>query len=117
MGLFAPDHSDKAGDSYPQWFAGCGMLVAGGFCYGMLLDESCIARESQNSPDSCACLRPAPQHLGISLHEIRQHEKLKQLADRVFVDPRKEEGVGGLLWTGLLWAGVGCMRGSEQVGP
>ena len=28
----------------------CGMLVAGGFCYGRLLDESCIARESQNSP-------------------------------------------------------------------
>jgi len=26
------------------------MLVAGGFCYGRLLDESCIARESQNSP-------------------------------------------------------------------
>jgi len=37
----------------------CGMLVAGGFCYGRLLDESGIARESQNSPDSCACLRPA----------------------------------------------------------
>ena len=33
-----------------HWFAGCGMLVAGGFCYGRLLDESCIARESQNSP-------------------------------------------------------------------
>jgi len=28
--------------------AGCGMLVAGGFCYRMLLDESHIARESQN---------------------------------------------------------------------
>ena len=41
----------------------CGMLVAGGFCYGRLLDESCIARESQNSPDSCACLRPSPQRL------------------------------------------------------
>jgi hypothetical protein len=27
----------------------CGMLVASGFCYRMLLDESCIARESQNS--------------------------------------------------------------------
>ena len=40
--------------------------VAGGFCYGRLLDESCIARESQNSPDSCACLRPAPQHLEFS---------------------------------------------------
>ena len=26
------------------------MLVAGGFCYGMLLDESRIACESQNSP-------------------------------------------------------------------
>jgi len=42
--------------------AGCGMLVAGGFCYGRLLDGSSVARESQNSPDSCACLRPAPQH-------------------------------------------------------
>jgi len=41
----------------------CGMLVAGGFCYGRLLDESFIARESQNSPDSYAGLRPAPQHL------------------------------------------------------
>jgi hypothetical protein len=30
--------------------AGCGMLVAGGFCYRRLFDESCIARESQNSP-------------------------------------------------------------------
>ena len=29
-----------------------GTLVAGGFCYGRLLDESSIARESQNSPDS-----------------------------------------------------------------
>ena len=26
------------------------MLVAGGFCYRMLLDKSCIARESQNAP-------------------------------------------------------------------
>gem|GEM_PF-3956684 len=34
----------------PHWFAGCGMLVAGGFCYRMLSDESSIARESQNSP-------------------------------------------------------------------
>ena len=34
----------------PHWFAGCGMLVAGGFCYRMLVDESCIARESQNAP-------------------------------------------------------------------
>jgi hypothetical protein len=34
----------------PDWFAGCGMLVTGGFCYRMLLDESRIARESQNSP-------------------------------------------------------------------
>jgi len=33
------------------------MLVAGGFCYGRLSDESRVARESQNSPDSCACLR------------------------------------------------------------
>ena len=28
----------------------CGMLVAGGFCYRRLMDESRIARESQNSP-------------------------------------------------------------------
>jgi hypothetical protein len=28
----------------------CGMLVAGGFCYRMLLDFLCIARESQNAP-------------------------------------------------------------------
>ena len=34
----------------PHWFAGCGMLVAGGFCYRMLLDESSIVRESQNAP-------------------------------------------------------------------
>ena len=59
---------DAAGADGPHWFAGCGMLVAGGFCYGRLLDESSIARESQNSPDSCGgefltCpLRPAPQH-------------------------------------------------------
>ena len=39
-----------AGAERPQWFAGCGMLVAGGFCYRMLLDESRIARESQNAP-------------------------------------------------------------------
>gem|GEM_PF-6443417 len=71
------------------------MLVAGGFCYRMLLDESYIARESQNSPDSCACLRPAPQHLEISLDQVRQHEELEQLADRVFVDPREQDGVGG----------------------
>jgi hypothetical protein len=38
------------GADRPHWFAGCGMLVAGGFCYGRLLDESYIARESQNSP-------------------------------------------------------------------
>jgi hypothetical protein len=24
----------------PDWFAGCGMLVTGGFCYRMLSDES-----------------------------------------------------------------------------
>jgi len=27
-------------DIMPYWFAGCGMLVAGGFCYGRLVDES-----------------------------------------------------------------------------
>ncbi len=54
---------EEGGADRPQWFAGCGMLVAGGFCYRSLVDESRIARESQNSPDSCACLRPAPQHL------------------------------------------------------
>ena len=40
----------RAGAHGPDWFAGCGMLVAGGFCYRMLLDESHIALESQNSP-------------------------------------------------------------------
>ena len=50
-------------------------------------------------------------------HQVCQHEELEQLADRVFVDPRKEDGVSGLLWIGLLWAGVGCMRGGEKVGP
>ena len=28
-----------AGAEGPQWFAGCGMLVAGGFCYRMLVDD------------------------------------------------------------------------------
>ena len=46
--------------------AGCGMLVAGGFCYRMLLDESCIARESQNSP---APARASDRLLSISIHE------------------------------------------------
>jgi len=32
--------------------AGCGMIVAGGFCSVRLVDGSSIARESQNSPDS-----------------------------------------------------------------
>ncbi len=40
----------SAGAETTQWFAGCGMLVAGGFSYRMLVDESCIARESQNAP-------------------------------------------------------------------
>jgi hypothetical protein len=31
---------DEAGAFGPHSFAGCGMLVAGGFCYGRLLDES-----------------------------------------------------------------------------
>jgi hypothetical protein len=48
----------------PYWFAGCGMLVAGGFCYRMLLDESCIARESQNSP---APARASDRLLSISI--------------------------------------------------
>jgi hypothetical protein len=45
------------------------MLVDGGFCYERLLDESRIARESQNSPAPCGgefltcSLRPAPQRL------------------------------------------------------
>ena len=42
------------------------MLVAGGFCYGMLLDESCIARESQNSP---APARASDRLLSICVHE------------------------------------------------
>ena len=42
------------------------MLVAGGFCYRMLLDESSIARESQNSP---APARASDRLLSISVHE------------------------------------------------
>jgi hypothetical protein len=53
----------------PHRFAGCGMLVAGGFCYRMLLDESCIARESQNSPASA---RASDRLLSIPLYE--KHE-------------------------------------------
>jgi len=52
---------------HPHWFAGCGMLVAGGFCYRMLVDESYIARESQNSP--------APARASDRLLSIRVHEK------------------------------------------
>ena len=42
------------------------MLVAGGFCYRMLLDESHIARESQNSP---APARASDRLLSGNLHE------------------------------------------------
>jgi hypothetical protein len=42
------------------------MLVAGGFCYRMLLDESYIARESQNSP---APARASDRLLSICVHE------------------------------------------------
>jgi hypothetical protein len=42
------------------------MLVAGGFCYRMLVDESCIARESQNSP---APARASDRLLSGNLHE------------------------------------------------
>ena len=53
----------------PHWFAGCGMLVAGGFCYRMLVDESCIARESQNAP---APARASDRLLSIwSFHVLR----------------------------------------------
>ena len=130
MSLFAPHGSDPADDSCPYWVAGCGMLVAGGFCYRMLLDESCIARESQNAPaparasDRLLSIQGflSPRRLGPrdarwmlsapARHQIRQHQELEQLADRVFVDPREQDGVGGLLWSGL-----GSMRGSEQIGP
>ena len=40
------------------------MLVAGGFCYRMLLDKSYIARESQNSP---APARASDRLLSISV--------------------------------------------------
>ena len=39
--------------------------VAGGFCYRMLLDESCIVRESQNSP---APARASDRLLSGNLH-------------------------------------------------
>jgi hypothetical protein len=41
------------------------MLVAGGFCYRMLVDESRIARESQNSP---APARASDRLLSGNLH-------------------------------------------------
>jgi hypothetical protein len=41
------------------------MLVAGGFCYRMLVDESYIARESQNAP---APARASDRLLSIWLH-------------------------------------------------
>ena len=40
--------------------------VAGGFCYGRLLDESCIVRESQNSPSPA---RASDRLLSICVHE------------------------------------------------
>jgi len=43
------------------------MLVTGGFCYGRLLDESCIARESQNSP--------APARASVRLLSYRLYGK------------------------------------------
>jgi hypothetical protein len=64
---------DCAGDGMPHWFAGCGMLVAGGFCYGRLLDESCIARESQNSP---APARASDRFLSICVPE--KHDIMSQ---------------------------------------
>ena len=39
--------------------------VAGRFCYGRLLDESCIARESQNSPSPA---RASDRLLSVWLH-------------------------------------------------
>ena len=35
-----------------HWFAGCGMLVAGGFCYRMLVDdgESLVSRRIHRTP-------------------------------------------------------------------
>jgi hypothetical protein len=41
--------------------------VAGGFCYGRLLDESCIARESQNSPSPA---RAYDRLLSIGSYEV-----------------------------------------------
>jgi hypothetical protein len=40
--------------------------IAGGFCYRMLSDESCIAHESQNSP---APARASDRLLSGNLHE------------------------------------------------
>ena len=41
--------------------------VAGGFCYGRLLDESCVARESQNSPSPA---RASDRLLSIGSYEV-----------------------------------------------
>jgi hypothetical protein len=45
------------------------MLVAGGFCYRMLLDESRIARESQNSP---APARASDRLLSIGVEAVER---------------------------------------------
>jgi hypothetical protein len=91
---------DEAGAFGPHWFAGCGMLVAGGFCYRMLVDKSRIARESQNSPDSCACLRPAPQHLGIFIPATPGPPGLERTM------PRARKAGGDTFSTGMPWRRV-----------
>jgi len=50
----------------PHWFAGCGMLGRRRIL-GRLLDESCIARESQNSPSP---VRASDRLLSIGSYEV-----------------------------------------------
>jgi hypothetical protein len=46
--------------------------VAGGFCYGRLLDESCIARESQNSPSPARAYDRLLSIGGLRIAEVGQ---------------------------------------------
>ena len=65
----------------------CGMLVAGGFCYRMLLDESCIARESQNAP---APARASDRLLSIGRRKQRQNRQCREALKTVWLP-----GTGG----------------------
>ena len=60
----------------------CGMLVAGGFCYRMLLDESLIARESQNAP---APARASDRLLSVWRRKQRQNRQRREALKTVWL--------------------------------